>query len=48
LSGRRPGDSHALLWQAALWAAAGALFGMLMWFFNEKSYLKQQGKREEA
>ena len=28
-------------WQGVLWAAAGAIFGFLIWFFSEKSFLKQ-------
>ena len=32
-----------LIWQAALWATAGALFGALTWYFSEKQYLKHNG-----
>jgi MFS family permease len=32
-----------LIWQAALWATAGALFGALTWYFSEKQYLKHSG-----
>lgn len=31
-------------WQGVLWAAAGALFGFLIWFFSEKSFLKKNEK----
>lgn len=32
------------LWQGLLWAAAGALFGWGVWYFTERSYLKNARK----
>ena len=32
------------LWQGLLWATAGALFGLAVWHFTEKSYLKNARK----
>jgi hypothetical protein len=33
------------LWQGLVWATAGALFGFAVWYFTERSYLKN-GRKE--
>lgn len=34
------------VWEAGLWAAAGAAFGLAMWYFSEKQFVKQNSKQE--
>jgi hypothetical protein len=33
-------------WQACLWGIGGALFGLMIWHFSEKSFLKRNGTKE--
>lgn len=44
INGRVETTVFYFLWQACLWGAAGALFGLAIWHFSEKSFLKQHGK----
>jgi hypothetical protein len=46
INGRVEPTAFNFLWQACLWGAAGALFGLVIWHFSEKSFLKQYGKQE--
>jgi hypothetical protein len=46
INGRVELTVFSYLWQACLWGAAGALFGLVIWHFSEKSFLKQHGKQE--
>lgn len=33
------------VWQAGLWGAAGALFGVVMWNFSERQFRKANGRQ---
>jgi MFS family permease len=46
INGRVEPTAFYFIWQACLWGAAGASFGLVIWYFSEKSYLKQHGKQE--
>ena len=46
INGRTEPTAFNFLWQACLWGFAGALFGLVIWHFSEKSFLKQHGKQE--
>lgn len=46
INGRADATMFYFLWQACLWGAAGALFGLVIWLFSEKSFLKQHAKQE--
>jgi hypothetical protein len=44
LGGRTP-SAFTLLWQAALWACGGALFGVLLWYFSERHFRRNAEQR---
>jgi TPR repeat protein len=44
-NGRAEPTASYFLWQACLWALAGAVFGLLTWFFYERNYRKRYGKQ---
>ena len=44
INGRAEGTAFYFLWQGCLWGAAGALYGFMIWYFSERSFLKQHGK----
>ncbi len=46
VNGRVGPTAFYFLWQGVLWGGAGAFFGLVIWHFSEKSYLKQHGKQK--
>lgn len=46
INGRVEPTAFDFFWLACLWGAAGASFGLVVWHFSEKSFLKQHGKQE--
>lgn len=46
ITGRIESTPIYFLWQACLWGSGGALFGLVIWYFSERSSLKQHGEHE--
>lgn len=46
LNGRAEPSLFYFIWTACLWGAAGAAFGLVIWHFSEKQFLKHNGTNE--
>lgn len=46
IRGKVEASAFYFCWQAGLWGAAGAFFGLIIWHFSERQFMKQQDKHE--
>jgi hypothetical protein len=45
INGKAKPTVFYFFWEACLWGAAGAAFGLLVWHFSEKQFIKKNGKK---